>query len=158
MPHSQNYEVAIRPISSFRTSEEIDTANVRNLMETISNNNKWLAPIVIEKNSGIVMDGNHRLRAAIMLGLKYLPCIPLCYTDPRVTVFNWNTDEPFDVAHIYQTVLNNQIFPYKTTRHRFSPVLPGTDIPLALLTNMGQPDTTIVHHSPDKIIVPSEFL
>ncbi len=134
MRNIQNYSVAIRPISSFRTSEEIDLASVYALMESISKNNKWLVPIVVEKESGIVMDGNHRLRAAILLGLKYVPCIPLCYTDPRIQVLHWNTHEPFDIDNIFQTVLNNQIFPYKTTRHIFSPGLPETDIPLPLLT------------------------
>jgi hypothetical protein len=79
------------------------------------------------------MDGNHRIRAALLMGLQYVPCVPLHYNDPRVAVLNWNTGEPFCVDTIHRTIMGNEIFPYKTTKHFFTPVLPTTDIPLNLL-------------------------
>lgn len=81
------------------------------------------------------MDGNHRLRAAAILCMHYLPCVPLDYSDPRVSVTHWQTGAPFCVNSIGRRILLDGCpFPYKTTRHRFAPVLPQTEIPLILLT------------------------
>jgi hypothetical protein len=133
MQHTKTYSIVIKPVSFFRASEEIDLVRVHELMEQIVENSKWIAPIPVEIGNGIIMDGNHRLHAAILLGLKSLPCIPLLYSDPRVQVKDWNTDEPFKIEDIFHKVMNNKVFPYKTTRHAFNPTLPVIDVPLSLL-------------------------
>ena len=128
------YCVALKPVSFLRASEMVDESHVCCLAATIREAGDWTTPIPVEKASGIVMDGNHRLRAAAMLGLCYVPCVLLDYRDPRVSVTHWQTGEPFCVRHISSRILrDNLLFPYKTTRHRFAPVLPRTEIPLALL-------------------------
>lgn len=128
------YCVAIKPVSFLRASERVDEAHVCGLAAVIREAGDWTMPIPVERQSGIVMDGNHRLRAAAMLGLRYLPCVLLDYGDPRVSVTHWNTDEPFYIGNICRRILrDNLLFPYKTTRHRFAPQLPRTEIPLSLL-------------------------
>lgn len=107
--------------------------HVHNLVRAIVACQAWTAPVPVVGDHGIVMDGNHRIRAALLMGLQYVPCVPLHYNDPRVAVLNWNTGEPFCVDTIHRTIMGNEIFPYKTTKHFFTPVLPTTDIPLNLL-------------------------
>lgn len=96
-PSSQHdasgYGIAVLPISFFRQSEEVDIEGVWVLTDRIVSDGCWLAPIPVEASHGIVMDGNHRLRAALCLGLKRLPCIPLCYGDARICVRDWNSGE-----------------------------------------------------------------
>lgn len=127
------YQVTIQPLSYFRPSERTDAAHVLSLIQTITDRQSWTTPIPVVGEHGIVMDGNHRIGAALLMGLRFLPCVPLHYGDPRVAVLHWETGEPFCVETIHRTVMGKQIFPYKTTRHFFDPVLPGTDIPLRLL-------------------------
>jgi len=128
------YCVALRPVSFLRASEMVDEDHVCRLAVAIREAGDWTTPIPVEKQTGIVMDGNHRLRAAAMLGLRYLPCVLLDYRDPRVSVTHWQTGEPFCVRRICKRILRDQLlFPYKTTRHRFAPMLPRTEIPLSLL-------------------------
>ena len=128
------YCVAVKPVSFLRASELVDEAHVCRLAAAIREAGDWTVPIPVERQSGIVMDGNHRLRAAAMLGLRYLPCVLLDYGDPRVSVTHWHTGEPFSVGNICRHILRDKLlFPYKTTRHRFDPVLPRTEIPLSLL-------------------------
>lgn len=128
------YCVAVKPVSFLRASEIVDEGHVCRLAAAIREAGEWTMPIPVEKESGIVMDGNHRLRAAAMLGLRYLPCVLLDYQDPRVSVTHWRTGEPFCVRNICKRILGERLlFPYKTTRHRFAPVLPRTEIPLPLL-------------------------
>lgn len=124
------YEIALAPVEFIRQSEQVDVHNVQHLCETITRKGHWLEPIVVEKSQGIVMDGNHRLNVARQLGLKRIPCILLEYDDPRVRVHHWTTGDAFEVEHIYKTIARGELFPYKTTRHRFTPALPTTAVPL----------------------------
>ncbi|MDC6179089.1 transcriptional regulator [Ralstonia solanacearum] len=129
-----SYCVALRPTAFFKPSEEVDADHVRRLADTIRATGLWTTPIPIERETGIVMDGNHRIRAAALLGLHHLPCVLLDYADPRVSVTHWGSGAPFSVAGIRQRIVaERRIFPYKTTRHRFAPALPSTEIPLTML-------------------------
>ncbi|AXV78924.1 MULTISPECIES: ParB N-terminal domain-containing protein [Ralstonia solanacearum species complex] len=129
-----SYCVALRPAAFFMPSEEVDADHVRRLADTIRATGLWTTPIPIERDTGIVMDGNHRVRAAALLGLHHLPCVLLDYADPRVSVTHWSSGVPFSIASIRQRiVVERRLFPYKTTRHRFAPALPGTEIPLTVL-------------------------
>lgn len=128
------YCVALKPVSFLRASEKVDEAHACRLACAIREAGEWTTPIPVERETGIVMDGNHRLRAAVLLGLRHLPCVLLDYQDPRVSVTHWHTGEPFCVRSICRLILlDKRLFPYKTTRHRFAPLLPLTEIPLMLL-------------------------
>ncbi len=129
----QNYVVTLKPIEFFRQSEEVDFEAVWYLSDKIRQDGRWLEPIIGESQSGFIMDGNHRYRAAKMLKLNYLPCILLAYSDPRVEVFDWNTDERFDQVCMENAIKSERVFPYKTTRHIFSPVPPTVDIEIGHL-------------------------
>lgn len=83
------YCVALRPTAFFMPSEEVDADHVRRLADAIRATGLWTTPIPIERDTGIVMDGNHRIRAAALLGLHHLPCVLLDYADPRVSVTHW---------------------------------------------------------------------
>lgn len=83
------YQIALRPLCEVLQSEQVNPANVTLLRESIVRAGHWLEPIIVERSQGIVMDGNHRLNAALQLGLKRVPCIQLDYTDPRVCVRHW---------------------------------------------------------------------
>ena len=125
------YGIALRPLSSLRQSEKVDFEGVWLLADLIAGEGCWRKPIVVETTQGIIMDGNHRLRAAMRLGLRAVPCILLRYDDARVR--DWNTGEPFEIARIFRTIAAGALFPYKTTRHFFEPRLPDTVVPLARL-------------------------
>jgi hypothetical protein len=128
------YCIALKPITFLLQSEETDESAVQALATMIQEAGVWTAPIPVERTTGIIMDGNHRASVAARLGLHYVPCVPLDYEDPRVAVTHWRTDAPFSVEQIFDCVLNGGLLlPYKTTRHRFAPNLPRTDIPLCVL-------------------------
>ena len=129
----QDYRIELRPLGEVLQSEQVDPANVTRLRESIVQAGHWLEPIIVERSQGIVMDGNHRLNAALQLGLKRVPCILLDYADPRVCVRHWRTGQAFEVARIFNTIARGELFAYKTTRHAFDPALPVVAIPLEQL-------------------------
>jgi len=133
MGKQEEYQIEIREISFFRASEEVADAEVIKLAEVISSLQTWISPIPVERRTGIIMDGNHRWHAGMLLGLTHLPCLLLDYCDPRVRVYERGQDKVFDVEAIFRTVMAGKVLKYKTTRHVFSPTLPRTDIGLSRL-------------------------
>lgn len=128
------YQVELRPIAFFRQSEEIDQIAVMRLAELIHETGYWTVPIPVCLDTGIIMDGNHRLNAARHLNLGAIPCIPLRYEDPRIAIECWKTGVALKPAEIVQQVLAAGTLPHKSTRHIFSPALPKAKIPLTILT------------------------
>ena len=134
MRDRNSYDIIVKPIDFFLPSEEADPEAVQFLATAIASAGIWTAPVPVEGQTGIVMDGNHRIRAARLLGLRHLPCVLLSYRDPRVSVMNWWTAEPFPVERIIRSILfNRKMLPYKSTRHHFAPALPATAFQLATL-------------------------
>jgi hypothetical protein len=136
-PHP-HYAIELRPLSFFRESEEIDRGASLRLAEQIQRMGHWTVPIPVDFDTGIVMDGNHRLNAARHLKLAAIPCIPLRYDDPRIAVECWNTGDRLRPDDIVRQILAGGTLPYKTTRHLFAPTLPTANIPLAVLGHPGQ--------------------
>ncbi|WP_233964107.1 ParB N-terminal domain-containing protein [Pectobacterium versatile] len=131
MFESMTYQIALTPVQFLLPSENVDMSNVECLMEDICRCGCWTTPVPIEKETGIIMDGNHRLRAATELGLKHIPCALLDYDDPRVSVYHWKTGQPFCKSLIMRTIVaEKSLFPYKTTRHFFQPALPSVRVVL----------------------------
>ncbi|MCG8291802.1 MULTISPECIES: transcriptional regulator [Pseudomonas] len=127
------YDIELTAIHTLRASEAIDERHARALARAILDRQQWCSAVPIERRSGLVMDGNHRLYAARLLGLRTLPCVLLDYSDRRVSVHAWADGQAFDLAYLYGTIAAGQVLPYKTTRHRFQPALPSINLPLALL-------------------------
>ena len=125
--------VELRPIESLVGTEEVDSLAVERLAREIRSRGEWVAPIPIECHLGLVMDGNHRLEAAKLLGLIRVPCCPLSYYDGRVSVACWESETPFPVERIVAIAIHRRLLPYKSTRHRFEPNLPTVAIRLAEL-------------------------
>lgn len=137
IPADTGYVVELRPPGFFRASEDIDRAAARLLARQIRQAGFWTTPIPVDLDTGIVMDGNHRLRAALHLGLGAIPCVPLRYDDRRIAVECWHTGLALAPADIVRKVLANGRLPYKSTRHRFSPALPQIRIALTDLHSPG---------------------
>ncbi|MDE9453240.1 transcriptional regulator [Xenorhabdus bovienii] len=114
-------------------SEYIDYEYSKSLASEINKQKRWTSVIPVESRNLIVMDGNHRLHAASLLNLMYLPVVRLYYNSPCVKIFEWDYEKEYNINIIYSTIKNGKTLPYKTTRHLFTPNLPHIDIPLSIL-------------------------
>lgn len=101
------------------------------LAETLRREQLWRIPIVLECNSMAVMDGHHRLQAALQLKLAYVPCLLLGYGDVEVSA----TREGYLVTpqEIVRRAKAQDLYPPKTTRHRFPSALPTCNVSVCLL-------------------------
>lgn len=138
-PRTNAYLLTFCELATLRPSERVIDERVQALAEHIRAEGCWRAPLPIDAATGVVMDGNHRLRAARLLRLRRLPCVALAYADERVAVACWTSGRPYDPQAIFAALARDRLLPPKTTRHRFDPPLPATHIELALLRWRGSP-------------------
>jgi hypothetical protein len=101
------------------------------LADTIMREQLWRVPITLERNSLAVMDGHHRFEAARRLKLNYGPCLLLDYE--QVEVNATRQDYIVTPQEIVRRARTGDLYPPKTTRHRFPSPLPDCNISLWLL-------------------------
>jgi hypothetical protein len=78
----------------------------------------WTKPVVLDSEHHLVMDGQHRMEVARLLGLAVIPAVRFAYSDVEV----WSLrPEKYTVsaAEIISRALSGDIYPYKTAKHRF---------------------------------------
>lgn len=105
------------PIERLRHIEDYGRKRVIWLKEKILSEGVWTVPLKIDDEYGLVMDGQHRMEVAKMLGLTVVPCLLYSYDEVDV----WSLRENYEVnaALVIQRALAGDIYPYKTAKHRF---------------------------------------
>lgn len=113
--------------------EEHDAERVEHLKEKILNDKIWKVPIVIEKN-GLVLDGQHRMEVAKVLGYKKIPAIRVAYDD--VKVWSLRKEIPISSNKVIKNAKQGKVYPYKTVKHKFTFMVPqNLSIPLEELND-----------------------
>jgi hypothetical protein len=119
------------PVEQIRPNECHYPDHAVTLADTILREQLWRIPIALERTSLAVMDGHHRLEAARRLRLKYVPCLLLDYDSVEVDAtrhgYLVNPDE------IMRRARSGELYPPKTTRHRFPSPFPICNISMLLL-------------------------
>ena len=118
-------------IDLIRPNERHHAEHAATLADTIMREQLWRIPITLERNSLAVMDGHHRFEAARRLKLNHVPCLLLDYAQVEVIA----TRQGYVVTpeEIVRRARSGDLYPPKTTRHRFPSPLPACNISLWLL-------------------------
>ena len=122
--------------------EEHDERRALRLARHIGRLGVWTAPLVIERDSLVVMDGHHRLRAAQALRLSVLPVVLLSYEEGGVLLQAWRKGEVWSPAAVLSRARSGSLLPYKTTRHLFQPAIGSVGVPLGWLAPKRDPRQT----------------
>jgi hypothetical protein len=99
------------------------------LVDKITKEGAWTLPLAIDDKHNLVLDGQHRLEAARILNLKYVPAVHFKYE----SVETWSLrpdSHPLSVKDVISKALAGNPYPYKTVKHRFTPPLPSCNISL----------------------------
>jgi hypothetical protein len=117
-------------VQTLRHIEGFSRPRVAWLAKKIQAEQLWTKPVVLDRAHHLVMDGQHRMEVAKLLGLSVIPAILYDYAEVDV----WSlrpghyTVTPQEVI---ARALRNDIYPYKTAKHRFPcGELPELAIPL----------------------------
>jgi len=98
--------------------------------------NAYVLPLVVDMNTGVILDGHHRHQVALRLGLQCLPCVQVDYLgDETVELDVWPNcgRESITKEEVVQAGLQGDLFHPKTSRHRLSDHLPPISVPLSRL-------------------------
>lgn len=79
----------MRPVTSFLPHEETIPSHVERIAAEIRHDGVQKDPIIVDAESGAVLDGMHRLAAFSKLGMENAVCYPVDYSSRSVGVHRW---------------------------------------------------------------------
>ena len=124
-------EVQLISVEGLHHIEEHEEARVKELEEKIRAEKRWTRPVIVEAKNKLILDGQHRYEVARSLKLKKIPAILVDYDS--VKVWTLRREYPVSAAKVAAKVRRNEVYPYKTVKHKFPFEVPEIDIPLDTL-------------------------
>lgn len=111
--------------------------HVRELVAGMTMDGYVTAPILTDRDTGLIIDGHHRYAALCEMGFTRIPVYLLPYQDPELRVKLWRPEEGDapTKAEIIARARAGEVFPPKTTRHVLPITLPRHPVPLDDLRN-----------------------
>ena len=131
--------VALLPRIGLRPHEKYDPDRARALAAEMEASGLWTAPLLIEREHRIILDGHHRWEAAKRLGLRTVPAVLIAYDDPRLSLTAWRLGERWLRRDVIARALSGHLCPIKTTRHTLLPALETIAVRLADLHRQAIP-------------------
>lgn len=129
----------VLPICLLKAHEQVDPVYLKALAEDIRSSGLLRKAILVDRESYVILDGHHRVKALELLGCKKVPCILVNYSEPNILVFSWRNDKPLPKSLILKAASTGRILPPKTSKHmvklencivHVSTVEPEINIPL----------------------------
>ena len=116
------------PTAGLRHIEGFSKKRVDWLVEKIKSEGFWTRPLSLDEEFDLVLDGQHRMEAAKILGLLWVPAVRFQYSEVEV----WSLRPKYSLTYedVIARALLGDIYPYKTVKHRFAQ--PPPDVALAL--------------------------
>jgi len=109
----------LKPHEKVVNQERVDA-----LIDAISRWGAYRKPLLVDRDSGSILDGHHRYFAAQGLGLKRVPAALVDYLeDGSITVDVWPGDHgvaKITKQDVIDMCLSPEVFPPKTSRHTFA--------------------------------------
>lgn len=79
----------IREVSSLLSHEQIISYNLKRLKEAMLNIGHLVDPLIVDKKTGVVLDGNHRLKVLEIIECPYAVCQAVDYMSDEIKVSTW---------------------------------------------------------------------
>lgn len=124
-------EIILIPTSSLIHIEGFSKKRVDWLVGKIIKENFWTKPLAVDLEHHLVLDGQHRMEAAKILGLTNVPVIKYDYS--KVKLWSLRPKYEFDWKEVTRRSLEGVPYPYKTVKHEFENKLPKCEFPLESL-------------------------
>ncbi|KAI9989918.1 hypothetical protein PInf_020213 [Phytophthora infestans] len=130
-------EVQLVDIKWLKPHEQIVSwERVNGLRKATLSWDAYTEPLLVDIKTGAILDGHHRYNVALQLRLKQVPAVLVDYLgDKTIHVDVWPGcgRSHLTKAEVIAMSLSPDVFPPKTSRHRFTESLPPISIPLSVL-------------------------
>ena len=112
--HIENLE-----IRELNPHEKVIEENLKKVLTSIKVEKRLKEPIIVDKETKVILDGHHRVKAFKILGLREIPCRLVDYSADEITV---EPHQNGDVSkkEVIEKGLCDELFPPKTSKHRIN--------------------------------------
>ena len=127
----------LTPIHKILIHEGVDATHVEEVKAMMMGAGVFTEPIVVDKQTLIVLDGHHRLQSCKELGATKIPCMLVDYLgNDTITVYPRRKNIPVSKEKVVAMGLSDKTYPVKTTKH----VIPHRETGLSIqLSELGIP-------------------
>ena len=127
-----SYTVELVSVSSLKHIGRFSAKRARWLANKIKKEGVWRVPLALDDEHNLVLDGQHRMEAAKLLGLNHVPAIRYSYA--KLNIRSLRKNYFFNWEIVSERALRGDIYPYKTVKHYFPDG--GTPLCNLLLTEL----------------------
>lgn len=118
-------EVRELSLGLLREHEQIEAERLNEILQEIRREGRLREPIVVDKSSGVILDGHHRFRAYQMLGFQTIPCVLVDYQSEVIAVRSRRPEISVSKAEVLRRARSGELYPPKTTKHILHTKLPS---------------------------------
>ncbi|MEM3727726.1 MAG: pyridoxal-phosphate dependent enzyme [Candidatus Bathyarchaeia archaeon] len=135
-------EIHLIKLERLHEHEETDPEHLEELTRQIAADKILKHPIVVDKKTNIILDGEHRFNVLKSLGCKRIPVIYVDYNSPNIVVQTWRNNYNLTKRDVIEAALSGKRFPPKSTCHmirnsetlsHISSIEKKVDIPIEVL-------------------------
>ena len=126
-------KIEIIAIEKLKPHEQTIPENLEKIKSQILNDGYLINPIIVDRESLVILDGHHRAEVLKLLGYRNIQAYIVDYFDKGIRVVQRRPEIPISKEIIIKKALAGEVFPCKTSKH-FIPNRPKkSNIPLAKL-------------------------
>jgi len=128
-----NTKISIIKNNLIKQHERIRKNHLRELFDQIKHDGFISDPIIVDKNTMVLLDGHHRFNAIKLLGLTASPVYLVDYKSRKIQVTSWRGGEKVTKKIVIRAGLSGKLLRPKTSRHSIPEKPTGLRIPLSKL-------------------------
>lgn len=110
-------DIKLVQLNDLKQHEEVDPNHLRELKEEIESDNTLKFAIIVDKNTNVILDGEHRFNALKELGCKTIPVVYVDYNSPDIEIHSWKNNPNITKKDIVLAGTNGSRLPPKTSKH-----------------------------------------
>lgn len=110
-------DILLMDVNSLREHEKVEAKHLEKLKKLIRKDKVLKKPIVVDKNTSIIIDGHTRFNSLKQLGYSRVPVLLIDYNSPEILVRAWNNHGKITKEDVIIAGLNGKKFSPKTSKH-----------------------------------------
>jgi len=113
----ENYEIKIIDIGLLKQHEMVVECHLSKLAEEIKKDGCIKDPVIVDKNTLVILDGHHRYNALKRMGMKYCPVCLVDYRSGKIKVGCWRKGETITKSDVIVAGMSQKLLVPKTSKH-----------------------------------------
>lgn len=104
-------------VQKLNPHEEVIEENLKKVLASLKVERRLKNPIVVDKDTKVILDGHHRVKAFKILGLREISCRLVDYESGEISV-EPGLNGDVTKEEVVRKGLSDELFPPKTSKHK----------------------------------------